>query len=391
MPTFLFAGKDAEGKKQHERLDAENAQAAKAVLASRGWTDLELVLDEMRYSKAIEVTTTREVDPDLTAKFETPEAQASFHNRGWKTSVLGQTLSGIKESWKLILLSGALLAWGIYRHLWVSGLIGATGLLAALFLTPVLHAVFKMFGNVSNDYARMNRAKVWGRWNEVLECVDRLRQPDRMTGVKIPELELVRSRAGALAALGHLDEGLAEYQKLENDPKIERWMYLSFLGIIYDNAQQFEKGLELRREAAAAKPDTSLTWIDVAYSSVRRLNYPAEAREALARAEQLEISGLGKKYIPFLRGIIAWREHHPEEALPLLEQAVTGFEPLAHNPLAEGLVLSSKAFLCATYVDLGDTAKAQALLLEVEPFLKAHREDELLAACRGANAAAAPV
>jgi tetratricopeptide (TPR) repeat protein len=166
-------------------------------------------------------------------------------------------------------------------------------------------------------------------------------------------------------------------------------MYLSFLAGIYDNARQFEKGVEARREAAAAKPDTSMVWIDLAYGCVRRLNRTAEAREALARAEQLEISGLGKTYLPFLRGIIAWREHRPEEARPLLEQAVAGFQPLAHNPLAEGLILSSKAFLCATYASLGDTAKSTALLGEVEPFLIAHKEDDLLAACRGRSPAVA--
>jgi hypothetical protein len=384
MPTFLWSGKDAEGKKRSERIDAENAQAARAQLESRGWSNLELVKDELAYSEAIRVKTTKPVDPDIAAKFSTPDAEASFHKRGWKTSVLGRTLDSIAESWKLTLLCAALLGWGIYRHLIFTTIFGALGLAFVVLFIPVYHVLIRLLGNTSTDFARLNRAKVWGRWDEVLECVERLRQPDRMTGSLVPELELIKSRAGALAALGRLDEGLAEYQKLENDPKVERWMYLSFLAGIYDNARQFQKGLELRREAAAIKPDTSMTWIDVAYSSVRKLNHTDEAREALARAEQLEISGLGKKYLPFLRGIIAWREHRPEEARPLLEEALAGFQPIAHNPLAEGLILSAKAFLCATYVDLRDYARAKPLQREVEPFLTAHREDDLLAACRSA-------
>ena len=47
MPTFLWSGKAAEGRQQSERVEAENAQAAKAILASRGWTDLELIKDEL--------------------------------------------------------------------------------------------------------------------------------------------------------------------------------------------------------------------------------------------------------------------------------------------------------------------------------------------------------
>jgi len=53
MPTFLWSGKDAEGRQQSERVEAENAQAAKAILASRGWTDLELIKDEVGYSEAL--------------------------------------------------------------------------------------------------------------------------------------------------------------------------------------------------------------------------------------------------------------------------------------------------------------------------------------------------
>jgi len=63
-------------------------------------------------------------------------------------------------------------------------------------IRPYLGAQLSFFGHTQSDYARMNRAKVWARWDEVLECVERLRKPDRMTGAAIPELELVRSRAG---------------------------------------------------------------------------------------------------------------------------------------------------------------------------------------------------
>ena len=100
------------------------------------------------------------------------------------------------------------------------------------------------------------------------------------------------------------------------------------------------------------------------------------------------VSGFGKPYLVFLRGIILWREHKAEEAKDLLEKALVAFRSLSHNPLAEGLVLSTKAFLCAANADLGNTAKAKALFSEVESFLIAHRENELLAACRGPFATA---
>jgi tetratricopeptide (TPR) repeat protein len=385
MPTFLFAGKDVEGKKRHERVDADNAQAAKVILASRGWTDLELLIDELCYSEATKVTSTREDDPEIEAKVNTPEAQASFHNRGWKTSILGQTVDSVIESWKLALLSAALLAWGVYGHKWIAGILGALGLAFAVLFTPVFHLLIRLLGQTKGEYARLNRAKVWGRWNEVLECVERLQKPDRMTGSKIPELELIKSRASALAALGHLDDGLAEFQKLESSPKVEQWMYLSFLAGIYDSAKQFEKGLDLRRQAAALKPESAIVWTDVAYSCVRHLDHTTEAREALTRAERLESNPVGRAYLPFVRGMILWREHNPADAKEQLGKALVAIQPFAHNPLTEGSILSMKAFLCAASADLGETATAQALLREVEPFLVAHKETDLLAACRSSN------
>jgi tetratricopeptide (TPR) repeat protein len=387
MPTFLFAGKDVEGIKRHERVDAENAQDAKANLASRGWTDLQLVIDELGFSKAIKVESVNDdcecADDDSAAEFETPEAQASFYRGGWKTSVLARTLKSIVDSWKLILVSVALIGWGIYRHHWLPIVIGGFCLGFAVLFIPIFHAVARMFGNVRTEFHRMNRAKVWARWNEVLECVELLRKPDRITGSVFPEFELVRSRAQALAGLGRLDEALAEYKKMENSEKVERWLYDLFFGTIYDAAHQYEKALEIRRAIAARRPDSAMIWTDVAYSCVRHLNRPAEGREALARAERLESSEIGKAYLPFVRGMTLWREHQSAEAKKQLQKALEIFQPLARNPLSEGTILGMKSFLCAAHVDLGETATAKALLREVEPYLIAHKEEELLAACRG--------
>lgn len=393
MPTFLWSGKDAEGQQRSERVEAENAQTAKVVLISAGWTNLELIMDEICDSKAIKVDSQtpqwiiREgMEKDYQKEVEnqrTPDRQAAYF-AGRQPGLIAQWLTSVAQAWWMILLSGAFLTFGIYRHRTFPIIFGAVLLFVLFLLHPAVVLFFKIFSRTREEYDRLNRAKVWGRWNEVLECAERLRQPDRLTGAVVPAFELDRSQAGALAALGRLDEGLAIFKKYENDPKVERWIYLSFLGIVYGNAQQFEKGLELRRQAAAEKPDTSVVWIDLAYACVRRLNHTTEARQALARAEQLVVSGLGKPYLTFLRGIILWREHKPAEAKDQLEKTLVAFQPWLHNPLTEGLMLSAKAFLCAVNVDLGNLTMAKKLFGEVEPFLIVHRETELLAACKAA-------
>jgi tetratricopeptide (TPR) repeat protein len=381
MPAFLWSGKDEKGRPVSERVEAWNAQAAKSILASRGWTELELIGDEVFNSEAIRVEPPDAVREQF-EKLHTPARQAAFVKTGRGFGATSQTWDTARKSIPTILISAALLAWGLYRHRTLPIVIGSLGLAVGVLLTPALHLVFSLFARTSRDYSRLNRAKVWARWDEVLECVEKLRRPDGLTGAKVPEIELARSRAQALAALGRVEEGLVEFKKFERDPKVEHWLYLTFLGGIYDTARQFEKGLEVRRQAAAEKPDAATVWIDVAYAAVRRLNRPAEAREALARAERLEISGLGKSYVFFLRGIISWREHNPAEASVELERALAGFQSMAHFDLVEGLLLLTKSYLCAAHCALGNLTEARELFAETEPFLLAHREDDLLEACR---------
>jgi len=381
MPTFLWTGKDVGGHERSERVEAENAQEAKQILAGRGWTNLELLKDEIGDMVSKNMPPPEWMKEEY-EKENTPEKEAAYVKGKRAPGVLSQTWDGIKESFKAILVCALLLFLGLYLHRWLMIVVGALGLAFCILLTPVIHLVISFFSKSSQGYARLNNAKVWGRWDEVLKLVEELRGGDALTGVSVPELELTRCRSQALAALGRLDEGVAEFKKFENSPRLERWMYLTYLAGIFDSAQKFEEGLALRRQAAAEKPDTATVWIDVAYAAVRRLNHIPEAKEALARAEKLEMVGLGKPYVHFLRGIIAWRERNPSEAKGLLEKALVGFQPHAHHALMEGLLLLTKAYLCSVRGQLGDSAEAKRLFGEVEEFLVANKEDELLAACR---------
>jgi type II secretory pathway component PulF len=47
MSTFLWQGKDAQGRVRKEEVVADNAQAARAQLVAAGWTELRLFKDEI--------------------------------------------------------------------------------------------------------------------------------------------------------------------------------------------------------------------------------------------------------------------------------------------------------------------------------------------------------
>jgi tetratricopeptide (TPR) repeat protein len=378
MPTFIWRGTDPEGKQKSERVDAENAQVAKAELIQRGWTNLQLVGDEIidAVAAAVEIPEDFEEQPD-DVELEVQRLEGKhpdFFSLWWK---------GIVDSKRILIFFTIIIAIGFYRGARTKSLIilGSAGIIFMVLLYPVIHAFFSLG---SRYYSRLNRAKVWGRWTEVLECVERLRQVRSWTRVGPGEIELVRCRAQALAALGRLDDALEEFTRFSNSPNLPEWLYLSHLAGIYDCAKQFDKSTECRRTVTELKPDMAASWIDLAYGLVRGLNRPAEARQALARAETCEIPVMGQPYMPFLKGISAWRENKMADAKPLLDQALEGFQPFAHHDLMEGTMLLTKSYLCAVEGSLGNEARAKKLFKETETFLVAGKEQELLEACRRA-------
>jgi tetratricopeptide (TPR) repeat protein len=377
MNSFLFKGKDVGGNARSERVTAENAQAAKAFLVGEGWSELQLVTDEICDYAGRTVEGPEDIEDAL--KQLTPDDELRFFE-GNGPGFWSQYTDALYQAKGALLAVFLLSAWGIYRHqtwLLVVGIAGF-GLLMVLF--PLISIFYSL---PMKYYLRLNRAKVWSRWTDVLHCVERLRHTHRLTRIAVGDVELARCRAQALAGLGRVDHAVKEFAQFENDPTLPHWNYLSFLAGVYDTAKEYEKALECRRRAVAEKPDTSAVWIDLAYGLVRGLNRPAEAREAVARAESLEITALGIPYLSFLRGIICWREGNLAEAREHLEKALPGFKPYRHNPLVEGLELLTKSYLCAVHGGLGDLDAARSYFRETKKFLEYGRETELLEVCRG--------
>ncbi len=373
MSSFPWKGKAPDGTARSERVWAENAQAARIVLEQRGWSDLCLLTDELFDAARAHVEGPDEYKPELDPEEEVALLEGKAPGF-W--SQFGKTVFDSKVS---LVLFSLIAFWGYYSGRKWPLIFGLAGLGFMVLLFPILHAWFSLPGQY---YAQLNRAKVWSRWDEVLRCVERLRKVRGLTRIGPAELELVRCRAQALAATGRLDDGLKEFAEFEADPSVPRWTYLSFLAGIHDCAKDYGKSLEYRRRATVEKPENSAVWTDLAYGLVRGLNRPAEAREALARAEALEVTQLGIPYHAFLRGVICWREGKFAEARQHLETALPGFKPFEHNPLIEGMQLLTKSYLCAVLGELGEPKLARGYFQQTAKFLKAAREHELLEACR---------
>jgi tetratricopeptide (TPR) repeat protein len=373
MHWFIWKGIDPAGTPGSDRVPAENAQAAKVEMIRRGWTDLQLVSDELGdlVRKRVETPFERQDEGSVEDYVRRIEEKAPGFLARWWDSTADIRL------YALIIL--AFVVYGIYRGRIWPVILGFAGLAYLIFLYPVLHAFFSL---PSRYFARLNLAKTCSRWDEVLLCVERLRRVRNLTKIGVGEIELARNRAMALAALGRLDEALAEFSQFKNSPETPNWLYLSFQAGIYDRAKAYDKALACRQQAVAEKPDNAAVWDDLALNYVHGLNRPQDAREALSRAEALEHTPIGRAFVPLVKGMICWREGKHSEAKQHLEEALAGFEPLAHRPLMPGLILFAKSYLCAVESALGNTAAARNLFSQTEQYLSAAKEEELLNACR---------
>ena len=276
----------------------------------------------------------------------------------------------------LILLA---LVIGMLGHHSTSVILAITRL-AALVLVSLAVVVF--YSQSSRNYSRLNRAKVDGNWKEVLECVERLRRSRQTTRIGVADLELAYNRALALAHLGELDRALAEFNETAQNAALPTWLVCSRLAALYEAGHQYEKAVELRTQMVCEKPDMAAGWVDLANTLARRLNRPTEARRALVRAENMELTALEKTYVCYVNGVMFWREARYLEAKDKLETALNRLKPLAAKPLIGGVMMQVKSYLAVVNGELGNTVEARALFREARKYLEAHQEDELLRACQ---------
>jgi tetratricopeptide (TPR) repeat protein len=156
-------------------------------------------------------------------------------------------------------------------------------------------------------YAKLNKAGDWHRWEEVLELVEKLEKIRRHHRIKLPAVELSRSRAKALAGLGRLPEALAELDQCENQPGMPGWLHKAHVAVLYDVVRQHDKALEFTMLAIAEKP-TPVLYADLANRLLRFKRDTVRARVALAEVEKGALLDKGKAYIMRSRGILAYLE-----------------------------------------------------------------------------------
>jgi tetratricopeptide (TPR) repeat protein len=371
MARFLWVARDRNGVVRAVRDEAATAEQSKAALEATGYTHVELKTDDLAHAVQSVVG-----DPKAPLSSISAEDEVRILEGGPSRSPVWRAV--LLRNWRSLLMLTGLLVLGLVRHQR-----GMTAL--AVVLGGILVACAHALESRSRIYTRINDAKVWARWREILTLLDRFDRLSRFLGNPQLAFESTRVRAQALAALGRKDEALRLFERYHGASHVPQFLYQSMLATVHDAAHDYDAALACRRAACDASPDTPAMWIDLAMHLARHTADVEGARAALTRAETRELTEMAKVYLPFVRGLIALRAERTADACRELEQAESGQIALVRlTPLSVGLLLLIRAYLCVACGRAGDTARARTLLAGVERFLTAHREDQLLADCRAA-------
>jgi tetratricopeptide (TPR) repeat protein len=364
MAEYLWTGKDNLGKTFVKRVNADTPAQAKTLLEERGCSELELHSDDV--ADAVRTYS------DRPAKFSAGE-ELQIRRKG--TTLLGAWSNAFKESKETNILFLLLILFFICTRNYLGAIICAIGFFAFI-------PIYFWFRQSSKYYRQLNRDRVWYRWDEVLNCIEKLKRAKRWTKIGIPDAEFIRCRASALAGLGRFDEAIAEFSLLAENPKMPRWLYLCQLATIHDIAKKHTEAIALSKQAAELKVDDPIILIDLATRIVRRQKDTVQAKAILDRAEKQTMIELAKPHVPLCRGIIAYYENDYPGAQSKLQEALIGFRPFMRNPIMEGVVLRTKAYLCCVEGSLRNFSEAKRLFRETRKFLEATKEDQLFTECK---------
>jgi tetratricopeptide (TPR) repeat protein len=367
MAEYLWSGKDNLGKSFVERVNAATPAQAKILLEERGCSELELHTDDI--TDAVRTYSDRPARLSAAEELQIKRKGMTLW-RAWNKA--------FKKSWETNILFILLILFFLFTKNYLAAIICIIGFLAFI-------PIYFWFRQSSYYYRQLNKARVWYRWDEVLDCIEKLRRAKHWTKIGIPDAEFIRYRASALAGLGRFDEAMAEFSSLAENPKMPRWLYLCQLATIHDIAKKHTEAIALNKQAAELKTDDPIILIDLATRIVRRQKDTVQAKVILDRAEKQVMSNLVKPHIPLCRGIIAYCENDFSVAQSKLRQALIGFQPFMRHPLMEGFVLRTKAYLCCVEGSLRNFAEAKQLFRETQKYLEATKEDTLLVECKTAT------
>lgn len=375
MANFLWSGKTPSGQEEAEEVTAETPAEARKILEARGWTELRQhttdVADFIHQRQSLISRKRRELTPNEKLQYRQGTAPGFWTN--WLKNIN-------KDAVALLVLAG-IATWIQYNRqvphpgLWIVTL--AVFLAFLVFRYPVQHW---WFGRTKRLWVKMHKAKTWHRWDEVLQCLDKLVKSQQATHIGINDYTTARYRALALTGLGRLDDALTGFRVAAEKANTPPEFYHSSLAGLYSTAGQYDKALECYRAAVDQATDKALFLIDVGMYLVSRFNRPQEARQLLAQAEKMQLSESAITHLSLVRGMIAFREKdlvavdkHMREALANLEK-----RPRNKRYIYERSILICKSYLAVSSAALGRKSEGRKYFAQTKKYLELIKQKDVI-------------
>lgn len=371
MTNYVWSVKDPAGNRIIKEVTAGTVEDAKAILLATGYTELELKEDEVG---AIATASFSQRRKFLGEEIKVT-AEQRLKARDNPPITFGDViLNGLNQSKGLLFLLFLLSLYNGYRERWISvWLLVAAALLWLIFLICL--------GSPSVYYKKLILAADWYRWDEVLSLVQTLKVIGRISFTKVPDTELTRYQAKALAGTGHLDEALTVYKVCEGRTDCPSWLYKMFVGSLYTLTKQYNTAIEYNMASIQEKP-TSTGWLDLSYRYARYKRDPAKARNAMKEAEKFTITDIAVPFKTRCLGVIAYLEGDYATAKLELEKALALVAKVKWRPYNDAHLNITRAYLTCVLAKQGDLTGAKQNFAAAKEYLTATKEDELIAECR---------
>jgi tetratricopeptide (TPR) repeat protein len=371
MPNYLLTATSPSGDRISKLVSADSAEAAAANLEGEGWSEVTLHTDDV----GAEVT----VHPD-----ETGALTAADHIklRDQAQSGWGYFLFMVVFLYRQMLLialgSTAIVALNIFRN----GRLSLSGYLAlAALAAPIgIAAVISIFGK-SNRYNAMLESYAWGRWQDVLDQLPRIRG----TGKPQIEFDLDVRQAAALAGLGRLDEGLKLIEPHEASEDVARWMYFARLTEVYSIGREFDRAIAASALALDHDPENATLLLGYAQQLLQNQQDLERAKDLIQQAEQQRLSDVLQALLPSIQGLAALNEGRYRQAIELVGLSQERLQKWRQLPPIGQAIDTNHGYLAIAYAHLRDATKTSEHWRLAEPRLRATKSrivDRYIAASR---------
>ena len=358
MPEFYYTATDRAGKRTSSKLEAASSQEVILELESADYSNIILHTDD--FSAALSEMMPQKVPVKNRVSASEYVEIRSLTDMGFFKFLLKKLYW---EARWYYFVAAILLFYFLRESDKFVGAFSFTSLL--LLLIPVGIAVKAAWFSQSRKYFQLLEDFTWGRWNEVLALIPKLR-------TFIPAIELSGRKASSLAALGRLDEALEVMAPYANHPEIPPWMYFARLAEIYEYAHEREQALDCRSQAHEDAPDNITVLLGYANTLLKQNKDPQLAQRLIQEAEQQPISDMLEILLLFTKGLLELNVGEPRLAFHLFVEGQNRLQPLLKSqPVARMSSDIGRAYAAIALAELGEKEQATIQFKLALPRLKA--------------------